>query len=310
MNKFAAMQTFVRIVHEGSLTAAADSLGKALPTVVRSLAMLEESLGVRLLQRTTRRMALTEEGRIYLERCRRILADVDEAEDALTSQQAEPRGELRVTAPVRFGELHVAPAAVGFLAAHPKVKVELLLLDRVVNLIEEGIDIAIRIASPSDSTLVATRVGEVRQVVCASPELLERAGEPRHPSELAQQPTVYFQGATPAPLWTFAEAGRTFTVAIDAAFACNQAAASVEACAAGLGFGRFLSYQVESLIAQGRLRRVLAAFELPPVPVQVVFAHARLMSPRIRAFVDWMKEALPRSREHQSPARARGPRRA
>jgi DNA-binding transcriptional LysR family regulator len=292
MNKFAAMETFVRIVDEGSLTGAADSLGKALPTVVRSLATLEESLGVRLLQRTTRRMSLTEEGRIYLERCRRILADVGEAEDALTRQQAEPRGELRVTAPVRFGELHVAPAVVGFLEAHPKVKVELLLLDRVVNLIEEGIDVAIRIASPADSTLIATRVGEVRQVVCASPELLGRTGEPRHPSELAQQPAIYFQGATPAPLWTFAEGGRTFTVPIDAAFACNQAAASVDACAAGLGFGRFLSYQVESLIAEGRLRRVLSDFELPAIPVQVVFAHARLMSPRIRAFVDWVKERI------------------
>jgi len=303
------MQTFVRIVDEGSLTRAADSLGKALPTVVRSLATLEESLGVRLLRRTTRRMSLTEEGRIYVERCRRILADVAEADEALTSQQAEPRGELRVTAPVRFGELHVAPAVVRFLEAHPKVKVELLLLDRVVNLIDEGIDIAIRIASPADSTLVVTGVGEVRQVVCASPELLDRIGEPSHPSELAQQPTIYFQGATPAPLWTFAEAGRMFTVPIDAAFACNQAAASVEACAAGLGFGRFLSYQVDSLIAEGRLLRVLSAFELPPIPVQVVFAHARLMSPRIRAFVDWMKEALPRSRERrQSPAQAQSSR--
>ncbi len=303
MNKFAAMHTFVRIVDEGSLTAAADSLGKALPTVVRSLAVLEESLGVRLLQRTTRRMALTEEGRIYLERCRRILADVAEAEEAISEQQAEPRGELRVTAPVRFGELHVAPAVVGFLEAHSKVKVELLLLDRVVDLIQEGIDIAIRIASPADSTLVVTRVGEVRQVVCASPELLDRVGEPRHPSELARQPVIYFQGATPAPQWSFSEEGRPFGVPIDAAFACNHAAASVDACAAGLGFGRFLSYQVESLIAQGRLRRVLSDFELPPIPVQVVFAHARLMSPRIRAFVDWMKEALPRSRERRQVPR-------
>lgn len=309
MNKLAAMETFVRIVDEGSLSKAADSLGKALPTVVRSLAALEASLGVRLLQRTTRRMSLTSEGRIYVERCRRILADVGEAEEALTSQQAEPRGELRVTAPVRFGELHVAPAVVGFLEAHPKVRVELLLLDRVVNLVEEGIDIAIRIGSPADSTLVAARVGEVRQVVCASPELLRRVGEPRHPSELARQPAVYFQGATPAPLWTFVEDGRTLTVPIDAAFACNQAAASIEACAAGLGFGRFLSYQVESLLAEGRLRRVLSDFEPPEVPVQVVFAHARLLSPRIRAFVDWMKQALPRSRERsRSPARARSKR--
>ena len=131
MNKLAAMHAFVRIVDEGSLTAAAASLGKALPTVVRSLATLEDSLGVRLLQRTTRRMALTEEGRLYLERCRRILADVDEAEEALTRRQVEPRGELRVTAPVRYGELHVAGAVVEFLEAYPKVKVELLLLQQI-----------------------------------------------------------------------------------------------------------------------------------------------------------------------------------
>ncbi len=302
MNKFSAMETFVRIVDEGSLTGAAEALGKSLPTVVRSLATLEEALGARLLQRTTRRMSLTEEGRIYLDRCRRILADVAEAEEALTSQRAEAQGELRVTSPVRFGELHVAPAVVGFLQAHPKVRVELLLLDRIVNLVEEGIDVAIRIASPADSTLVTTRVGEVRQVVCASPELLERSGEPRHPAELSRLPTIYFQGATPAPLWSFAEAGRTFGVPIAPSLTCNQAAASAEACSEGLGFGRFLSYQVESLIAQGRLKRVLRDFELPPIPVQVVFPHARLMSPRIRAFVDWMKDALPRSRaRRQAP---------
>jgi len=198
---------------------------------------------------------------------------------------------------VRFGELHVAPAVVGFLEAHPKVKVELLLLDRVVNLVEEGIDVAIRIASPSDSTLISTRVGEVRQVVCARPALLERVGEPRHPGELSQRPTLYFTGATPAPLRAFAEDGKSFTVPIDPVFTSNQAVAAAEACVVGLGFGRFLSYQVESFIAEGRLCRVLRDFELPSIPVQVAFPHARLMSPRIRAFVDWMKEALPRSRE-------------
>lgn len=289
MNKLAAMQTFIAIVDEGSLTAAADGLGKALPTVVRSLATLEEELGVRLLHRTTRRMSLTEEGRTYLDRCRAILADVEAAEQALSSQHAEPRGELRVTAPVLFGQLWVAPAVTSFLQAYDKMKVDLLLLDRVVNMVEEGIDVGIRIAHLEDSTMIASRMGEVRRVVCASPRLLRRVGVPKHPRELTGVPCVHFHGLSTAPIWNFVENGKKLSVPVDGPFSCNHAAAATEACAEGLGFGRFLSYQVEPLIAEKRLRIVLRDFEPAPIPIHVVFAHARLMSPRIRAFVDWMK---------------------
>jgi DNA-binding transcriptional LysR family regulator len=292
MDKLAAMRTFVAIVDHGSLTAAADSLGKAGPTVVRSLATLEEELGVRLLRRTTRRMSLTEEGRSYLERCRQILSDVDEAERALSSRQATPRGELRVTAPVLFGQLRVAPLVMRFLREYAEVKVELLLLDRVVNMVEEGIDVGIRIAELEDSSMIATRVGEVRRVVCASPSLLRRSGTPSHPRELADAPCVHFQGLSIAPVWNFVADRKSVSVAIDGPFASNQAAVAVEACAEGLGFGRFLSYQVESLVQQKKLRVVLEEFEPPPIPIHVVFAHARLMTPRIRAFVDWMKTHL------------------
>ena len=292
MNKIAAMQTFVAILDHGSLTAAADALGKALPTVVRSLALLEENLGVRLLRRTTRRMSLTEEGRIYAERCRQILADIDEAEQALSNQQTTPRGELRVTAPVLFGQLHVAPAVVGFLREYAEVQVELLLLDRVVNMVEEGIDVGIRIAPLEDSSMIATRVGEVRRVVCASPSLLERIGTPKHPRELAEFPCVHFQGLSTAPVWNFADGRKSISVPIDGPFSCNQAATAVEACAEGLGVGRFLSYQVESLVADKKLAIVLQDFEPPAIPIHVVFAHARLMTPRVRVFVDWIKQAL------------------
>ncbi len=289
MNKLSAMQTFVAIVDEGSLTAAADALGKAGPTVVRSLALLEEELGVRLLRRTTRRMSLTEEGRIYLDRCRQILADIDEAEQALSNQQAAPRGELRVTAPVLFGQLRVAPAVTRFLREYAEVKVELLLLDRVVNMVEEGIDVGIRIAPLEDSSMIATRVGEVRRVVCASPSLLRRVATPTHPRELANLPCVHFQGLSTAPVWNFVAERKTVSVSIDGPFASNQAAVTVEACVEGLGFGRFLSYQVESLVDQKKLYIVLPDFEPPPIPIHIIFAHARLMTPRIRAFVDWMK---------------------
>jgi len=292
VNKLAAMQTFVAIVDAGSLTGAADALGKALPTVVRSLAVLEGELGVRLLQRTTRRMSLTEEGRTYVDRCRRILADVEEAEQALSSRQAEPSGELRVTAPSLYGQLRIAPAVTSFLQAYDKVKVDLLLLDRVVDLIEEGIDVGIRIAELPDSSMIATRAGEERRVVVASPELLERAGLPRHPRELADAPVVRFSGLSPAPVWSFVCDGKPLSVTVDGPFSCNQAASAVGACVEGLGFGRFLTYQVEREIRERRLRAVLQEFEPPPVPVHIVFAHARLMSPRLRVFVDWMKGHL------------------
>jgi DNA-binding transcriptional LysR family regulator len=292
MDKLSAMRAFVEIVDRGSLTAAGAVLDKSLPTMVRTLAALEAELGVRLLRRTTRRMSLTEEGRAYLDRCRRILVDVAEAEQALVSERAEPRGEIRATAPGLFGQLHVAPAVTGFVRRHPRVRVELLLLDRVVNLIEEGIDVAIRIGPLADSSMIAVPVGHVRRVVCASPELLQRVGAPERPEALADQPCVRFLGLAPGSAWHFRQGRRDLPVRVEGPFLCNQAAAAVDACAAGLGFGLFLSYQVEPLVRAGKLRVVLSDFEPPRLPVSVVYADARLMSTRLRAFVDWMKVSL------------------
>ncbi len=301
MNKLVAMQTFVAILDHGSLSAAANALGKALPTIVRNLAMLEEELGVRLLQRTTRRMSLTEEGRLYLDRCRQILGDIDEVEEALTNRLATPRGRLRVTAPVLFGQLHVAPAVVGFLRQYAEVEIELLLLDRVVNMVEEGFDIGIRIASLEDSSMIATRIGEVRRVVCASPELLERLGKPEHPRDLTEYPCVHFQGLSAAPVWNFADGRKAISVPVGGPLGCNQAAVTVEACAEGLGVGRFLSYQVEALVESGKLSIVLEEFEPPPIPIHVVYSHSRLMTPRVRVFVDWMKDSLSWGRSPRKP---------
>lgn len=286
------MQTFVTIVDAGSLTGAAEVLGKALPTVVRSLATLEHELDVRLLQRTTRRMSLTAEGRMYLDRCRRILTDVEDAEHALAGQLTEPLGRLRVTAPVLFGQLRVVPALAGLLRAHPKLTVDLVLLDRVIDLVEEGIDVGIRIAPLSDSSMIATRIGEQRRVVVASPSLLRRVGPPKHPHQLATLPVVDVHRPSATSTWRFEDQGRAVSVAVRGPLACNQVAAGVEACAQGLGFGRFLGYQVRERIAAKQLRVVLKAFEPPPIPVHLVFAHARLISPRVRVFVDWMKAQL------------------
>jgi DNA-binding transcriptional LysR family regulator len=260
--------------------------------MVRTLATLEASLGTVLLRRTTRHMSLTEEGRIFLERCRRILADVEQAEELVGSEGSEPRGPLRVSAPVLFGKLHVAPAVVEFVRRHPKVEVDLLLLDRIVDLVDEGIDAAVRIAHLADSSMIAIPLDTVRRVVCASPKLLRAEGEPKRPEDLASRPCVRFRGLTPGSRWDFRDAGREVSVPVHGCFITNQADSAVEACVAGLGFGLFLSYQVESAIRARKLRVVLSEYEPPPVPVSLVYSEARMLSRRLRSFVDWMRTRL------------------
>jgi DNA-binding transcriptional LysR family regulator len=265
--------------------------------VVRSLAALEESLQVRLFNRTTRRIALTEEGRTYLQQCRKILSDVQEAERALGQYQSEPSGLITLTAPVRFGEMHVAPAVSRFLQRHPKTRVDLLLLDRVVDLLEEGVDIAVRIAHLADSSLIAKPMGNVRQIVCASPRLLDRIGTPTHPEDLSNFPCIGFTGISSAVEWEFLDGGAPLRVSIKSLFVCNQVGASLHACAAGLGFGRFLSYQAEPLLREGRLVRVLQGFETPPLPLSLVYPHTRLLSSRVRAMVDWLAQEIQLGRQ-------------
>lgn len=293
MDKLRAMAAFVQIVEKGSLTAAADALGTSPPSTVRTLAALERSLGARLLNRTTRRMSLTEEGRAFYERARHILGDVADAEAAVSLKQATPRGRLAIGAPVMFGRLHVAPLVAEFLARHPEVKVELLLMDRVVNLLEEGLDASLRIGSLADSSLVAVEVARTRRVVCASPAFLKRCGVPRVPADLARQPCIRFMGLTPGD-WEFKSGGKPLRVRVDGPIATNQVDAAIDACAQGLGFGMFLCYQVSTLQRAGRLRYVLQEYEPEPAPVSLVYPQARLVSGRLRAFIDWI---VPRLRD-------------
>lgn len=285
------MQAFVEIVDRGSITAAARALGRSSPAVVRTLAALEQSLGVSLLRRTTRRSSLTEEGQVYLERCRRVLADVAEAEQAVGHARGAPRGELRVTAPVLFGQMHVTGLVLGFLRRHEHVRVELLLLDRVVDLVEERLDLAVRIGALADSSMIAIPVGAMRRVVCASPALLRRVRMPQRPEELRQHPCLRRSAADAR--WRFADQGRELVVPVSGSFSSNQGAAVLEACKAGAGFAQFLHYQAAPALRAGELRVVLPAFERPPLPVSLVYADARLMTPRLRAFIDWMKARLP-----------------
>lgn len=291
MDKLRAMQAFVRIVEEGSLTAAATALGSSLPAVVRTLAALKAELNVRLLNRTTRRLSLTDEGRGYLAGCRRILAAVDEVEAGLSARHVEPAGQLTITAPVLFGQMYVAPAVTGFAARYPAVSCRMEFTDRVVNLLEENIDVGIRIGPLADSTLVAQAVGRIRRVVVATPAFLRRHGVPAHPRELAQHNCVRFIGNA-AHWWTFQEDGESFHVPVSGNLEFNQTAPAVAACAAGAGFGNFLSYQVAPLVAARQLRIVLQSFEQTPWPLSLIYPHARLLPARSRAFLEWMKADL------------------
>jgi DNA-binding transcriptional LysR family regulator len=296
MDKLQAMTGFVRIVEKGSLTAAAADLGTSLPSMVRALAALEREVGVTLLNRTTRRLHLTDEGRQYLEHCRIILGQVREAEATLSSRRAKPQGKLGVTASVMFGRRHVAPVMTEFVRAHPEVTADLLFVDRMVSLVEEGLDVAVRIGHLADSSLVAISVGEVRRVVCASPAYLRRHGVPRRPADIRQHRCIRFTGLSPRSEWSFRVDSRSTTVPIASVLTCNQVDAAVEACADGLGLGSFLSYMVAPLRRSGKLKYVLEDFEPEPLPVHVAYPHSRLLSASVRAFVDLCVQRLRKSR--------------
>jgi DNA-binding transcriptional LysR family regulator len=294
VDKLRAITGFVRIVDRGSLTAAAADLGVSLPSMVRTLATLERELGVTLLNRTTRRLHLTDEGRQYLEQCRAILAQVQEAEATLRSRRTAPQGNLAVTASVLFGRRYIGPILSEFVQRHPEVAAELLLVDRVVNLVEEGVDAAVRIGHLGDSSLVALPLGEVRRVVCASPAYLRSRGVPRRPEDLRAHRCVHFTGLAPRAEWPFRSNPRK--VAIASVFTCNQADAAIEACAGGLGLGSFLSYMIAPLVRAGRLRYVLEDFETGPLPVHLLYPHSRIRSPTVRAFAELCVKKLRQTR--------------
>jgi DNA-binding transcriptional LysR family regulator len=286
MDRFHAMATFVRIVERGSLTAAANSLDTSLPSVVRTLASLERHLGVRLLNRTTRRIHLTDEGAQLLERCRTILSEMEEVEAALTSRQLQPQGKLTITAPVVFGRRYVTPIVNEFVGRYPSVSVNLLLVDRFANLVEEGLDVAVRVARLRDSSLVAIPVGQARRVVCASPHYLRRHGVPRVPQDIAKHRCVRYTGLAARDEWHFRVGRRNVTVPILSVISCNQIDSAVDACINGLGLGMFFSYQVGLHRTSGELRYLLEEFEIEPLPIQLIYPHSKLLSTKVRAFVD------------------------
>ncbi|WP_411885513.1 LysR family transcriptional regulator [Polaromonas sp. YR568] len=291
MDKLRAMQAFIHIAEQGSLTAAAQVMESSLPAMVRTLAGFEAQLGVRLFNRTTRRISLTEEGRRHLESCRQLLAALADAEAALSADAAEPAGHLTITAPMLFGQMHVAPAVTRFVQQHEKMRCSMVLLDRVVNLLEEGIDVGIRIGEPEDSSLVAQKVGYIRRLVVASPDWLRRHGVPKHPKDLLKANCVRITDHSPT--WgPFNDQGKPLRLAVSGNLEFNQIAPAVAACAAGAGFGSFFSYQVAPFLKNKQLRTVLEDFEPPRRPINIVYPHARLLPMRTRVFIEWMKTEL------------------
>ncbi|MGB7990999.1 MAG: LysR family transcriptional regulator [Candidatus Methylophosphatis roskildensis] len=292
MDKLYAMQAFVKIVDGGSLTAAAEALEVSQPSMVRTLAALERELGVRLLNRTTRRMALTDEGREYYARCRAILSAVEEAQASLTARRAAPSGTLRITASVPFGRLFVVPVVMDFLAAHPQLRIELLLLDRVIDLVDEGIDLAIRVAALPDSSMVAVPIGQTRRIIVASPGLLARHGTPSTPADLGSGPCVSFTGLVSAGEWEIRSGRKAMRVPVNSVLTTNQIDAAVQACVHGLGLGQFFDYHVHQELRAGRLVQVLSNYQAELTPAHIVYPQARLLSPNVRAFVDFAAPLL------------------
>jgi DNA-binding transcriptional LysR family regulator len=290
MDRLAAMTTFVKVVEAGSLSAAARSLDLSLPSVSRQLDGLEEHLRTRLLVRTTRHLALTEGGRTYYEQAKRILAAIEEAEITLSAQHATPSGRLIVSAPVLFGRLHLAPVLPEFLARYPNLTVDLLLLDRIVNLVEEGIDVAIRAGPLEDSTLIARKLGAFRRVVCAAPSYLERRGEPTQPQDLENHDCIIFTLLDSAQEWSFRTEAGDIKVPVSGRLRTNNHDATVMAALGGAGLVLGPTWMVRDQILAGRLIPVLQRFEPPATEVHALFAHLHLMSTKVRAFTDFLVE--------------------
>jgi DNA-binding transcriptional LysR family regulator len=286
MDRIGAMQAFVAVADLRGFAPAARKLGLSPSGVTRLIAALEDRLGARLLQRTTRSVTLTDIGTRYLERARRIVADVEEAEGSVLDERSRPSGRLVVSAPVGFGRLHVSPVMSAYLKRYPEVSAELRLADRTVNLVEDGVDLAVRIGHLADSSLVARLVGEMRRIVVASNEYLKQRGEPNTPEAIASHETIQFGAMTTSPDWRFVEGGREMRVACTPRFATNSADAAIQYAEQGGGLTRVLAYQAAEAIKGGRLRVVLAKFEQPSLPIHIVYPTSRLLSAKVRTFID------------------------
>ncbi len=295
MDRIDAMVAFVATADSGGFSSAARKLGRSPASMTRAVAFLEERIGTALLRRTTRVVKLTPAGERYLAACRRILGEIAAAEGVDDAEHAAPRGPITITAPASFGRIHVRPIVDAFLDAHPEVQARLSLLDRVVGLVDEGVDVAVRIAHLPDSALLATSVGEVSRVVCASPSYLAKRAKPKVPADLTEHACIAFLEVTPSDVWTFKgkSGDRARHVKVKPRLAVNSADAAIASAVEGHGITRVLSYQVARELREGELVRLLKPFEPDGLPVHVVYPAALAASPKVRAFVG---AAVPRLR--------------
>jgi len=290
MDKFAAMRVFVRITEAGNLSAAGRQLGLSLTSVSRQLMALEATLGITLVERTTRHLSLTESGRLYYERAKQILEEVAEMERGLTMQTGVASGRLQVSAPSLLGRLRLAPMLPGFLAAQTRVSVDLMLMDRPVRLAEEGIDVALRIGPLEDSGLIVRKLDDIQLVVCAAPDYLRRRGVPMTPDDLVEQDCLAFGEAPGVAEWSFQEGAVRRAMRIPTRLCANDFDSLVSAALAGAGLVRVPSWQVAHHLAEGRLKIVLDAFQRPSTPLSILALRNRLLLPKVRAFVDFLQQ--------------------
>jgi DNA-binding transcriptional LysR family regulator len=297
MDRLESMTLFCAAIEAGSLSAAARELGVPLATVSRKVSELEEHLRTRLLNRTSRKLSLTDAGREYLASCQSILEQIEAAERSATGEYRAPKGGLILTAPLVFGRLHVLPIVTEFLKAFPEIDVRLVLSDRVINLFEEHVDAAVRVGALPDSSLMAIRLGAIQRVTCASTAYLRERGTPRQPAELNRHDCITFEGLSSPREWSF-DAGKAATrVRLRSRLVVNTAEAAIDAAVAGLGVTRVLSYQVAAAEAAGHLTRILRKFESAPTPVHLVHAGHSMLPLKLRAFLDY---CAPRLKERLS----------
>jgi DNA-binding transcriptional LysR family regulator len=292
MDRFQALGVFVEVADSGSFAAAARSLSMSPPAVTRAIAGLEDRLGTRLFVRTTRSVRLTESGTRFLTDARRLIADLAEAEAAAVGIHQAPRGDLRITAPALFGRLNIAPLIGDFLDEYPNVTCQALFLDRVVNMMDEGQDVAIRIGELPDSSLVATRIGAVRQTVFAAPDYLATHGTPLHPTDLTTHRIIHPLAVNSAPEWHFRDDSKPITIRFDAPLRMNTNDAVIDMALSGWGISRLLSYQIAAYVGDGRLVPLLEEFEPPALPVHILHVEGRMVSAKVRAFVDFAAARL------------------
>ena len=292
MDRLHAMGVFVAVAEEESFAAAARRLNSSPPAVTRTIAALEAHLGVKLLTRTTRFVRATDAGQRYLESARRILAEADEADEAAAGVHASPRGQLAVTAPVLFGSMHVMPGIIEYLGRYPDVSVNAVFLDRVVNLLEEGIDVGIRIGELPDSTMRAIPVGSVKRIVCASPEYLSQHPGLHEPRDLAGKTIISASPVSPVKEWQMGDGKHQVSVKVQPRLTVTNNSAAIEAALMGFGITRLMSYQVADHLATGRLVRLLPEYEPLALPVHIIHLEGRQASAKVRSLVDVLVERL------------------